>query len=91
MINGFFFRTLFLGFITAVCAASAMSAEPDPDYYHEGDLAGSLKTEGPLAVYHPDPQHVWNRLFSAFYIRTSNIPAKPNGKPIKRRRNADDR
>ena len=84
MINGFCFRTLFLGFVTAVGSASAMSTEPDPDYYYEGDLAGSLKTEGPLAVYHPDPQHVWNRLFSAFYIRTSNIPAKPDGKPIQR-------
>ncbi len=84
MLNSFFFRTLFLGFITAVCSAPELSAEPDSDYYHEGDLAGSLKTEGPLAVYHPDPQHVWNRLFSAFYIRTSNIPAKPDGKPIQR-------
>ena len=84
MLSGCFFRTLLIGFMTAVCSTSAMSAEPDSDYYHEGDLAGSLKTGGPLAVYHPDPQHVWNRLFSAFYIRTSNIPASPDGEPIQR-------
>ena len=45
--------------------------DTDPAYYHEGPLAGSLKSADPLPIYDDDPQHLWNRLFAAFYIRPS--------------------
>lgn len=45
-------------------------------YYHrDGPVAGTLKSEAPLPVYDSDPQHLWNRLFSAFYIRPRQFPA----------------
>ncbi|MFO1022129.1 MAG: hypothetical protein U0903_15770 [Planctomycetales bacterium] len=56
----------------------------DPACYHDGDLAGSLKTDQPLPLYHPDPQHITNRLFAACYIRTSNLPTKRGGKTVSR-------
>ncbi len=63
-----------------VCSA----ADSDPTYYHTGELAGSLKSDGPLAVYAPDAQHLWNRLFSILYIRPSNLPAERGGSPVRR-------
>src|SRR5262245_47132032 len=68
----------------AVCAGAAEPVAPDPAYYHEGDLAGSLKTAEPLPLYGADPQDLANRLFAAFYIRTSDIPTKTGGKPVHR-------
>lgn len=62
---------------------TAIGADPDV-YYHEGELAGSLKTDRPLAIYDDDPQHLWNRLFAAFYTRTSNIAAGDGGGVVKR-------
>ena len=59
-------------------------ADDDAAYYHRGDLAGSLKSAEPLAVYDADPQHLWNRLFAAFYTRTSQLPSEPSGPPIRR-------
>ena len=62
-------------------------AEPagrDPAYYHDGELAGSLKSDAPLAIYDADPQSLANRLFAAFYIRTSEIPTKRGGTPVRR-------
>ncbi|MCA9092181.1 MAG: hypothetical protein KDA68_01740 [Planctomycetaceae bacterium] len=58
--------------------------EADPAYYHEGELAGSLRSEGPLAVYDADPGHLWNRLFSSFWIRKSHLPSKRGKEPIDR-------
>lgn len=58
--------------------------DPDPAYYHEGELAGSLKTADPLPLFGTDLQHPANRLFAAFYIRESNIPTKRGGAPVKR-------
>lgn len=69
-------------------AHPASGASPDP-YYHEGDLAGSLRREAPLAIYHSDPQHVWNRLFAALYTRESNLPAKAGSEPIRRLEGGD--
>ena len=37
--------------------------------YREGFHAGSLRSEVPLPIYDPDPAHLWNRLFAAFYVR----------------------
>jgi hypothetical protein len=58
-------------------------AEPD-DYYHEGELAGSLRTTEPLPICDEDPSHLWNRLFAAFYTRTSTLAAREGGRPIRR-------
>jgi len=49
-----------------------------PDwYYRDGPLRGSLKNDAPLPLYDSDPQHLWNRLFAAFYIRPSELPSRP--------------
>jgi hypothetical protein len=69
------------------CLAAASGAEPndlDPAYHHTGELAGSLISDNPLPLYSPDPQHLTNRLFAAFYIRRSNIPSKRGGEPVVR-------
>jgi hypothetical protein len=58
--------------------------EPDPAYYHTGELKGSLRSAEPLALYHADPQHLWNRLFAAIAIRHSNLPSKRGGTPVAR-------
>ena len=66
---------------------TVIAAEPDsrdPAYYHDGELAGSLKSDQPLPLYDADPAHLANRLFAAFYIRESNIPAKRGGQAVKR-------
>lgn len=46
-------------------------------YHHEGPLAGSLKSDKPLPLYDKDPNHLWNRLFAALYIRPSELPGRP--------------
>jgi hypothetical protein len=57
-------------------ATQAAAAEPD-GYYHGGALAGSLRSTGPLALYHSDPDHLWNLLFAALYVRPSELPGRP--------------
>ena len=74
---------------TGVCCifATARAAEPipsDPAYYHQGELAGSLKNDAPLPLYDSDPQSLANRLFAAFYTRISEIPSKRGGTAIRR-------
>ena len=62
---------------------TVLAAEPDsqdPAYHHDGELAGSLKSDQPLPLYDVDPAHLANRLFAAFYIRESNIPTKRKGR-----------
>lgn len=68
----------------AACARAAESDHPDPAYYHQGELAGSLKSDAPLALYDADPRSLANRLFAAFYLRTSDIPTKRGGTPVRR-------
>jgi hypothetical protein len=75
--------------VVGVCciASAGRATEPerlDPAYHHQGELAGSLKSDAPLAVYDADPQSLANRLFAAFYIRTSEIPTKRGGAPVRR-------
>ena len=43
-------------------------------YHHSGPLAGSLKSDNPLPLFDAEPQHLWNRMFSAFYIRPRQMP-----------------
>ena len=67
------------------CLLSAAELDdPDPAYYHTGELAGSLRSSDPLPLYDADPQHLWNRLFAAVAIRHSNLPSKRGGTPISR-------
>jgi hypothetical protein len=74
------------GMICAALLAIALSAGAaelegaDPAYYHQGELAGSLKRDAPLALYDADSQSLVNRLFAAFYIRTSDIPQNVAGR-----------
>jgi len=75
---------LLVGVTTAFWSVPLSSAEPSSDYYHDGERVGSLKTERPLPIYHPNPEHIWNRLFAAFYTRISRLPSKPGGEPINR-------
>lgn len=57
---------------------SSAGGAPPVDWYHSaGPLRGSLKSDAPLPLYDPDPQHLWNRLFAAFYIRPSELPSRP--------------
>jgi hypothetical protein len=71
-------------FILVVSANAAGADELDPAYHHDGELAGSLKSEAPLPLYDSDPQALVNRLFASFYIRISDIPTKRGGAPLQR-------
>lgn len=56
---------------------SSAAGPPPPDwYYREGPLRGSLKSDQPLPLYDSNPEHLWNRLFAAFYIRPSELPSR---------------
>lgn len=82
-----FLRILMLVTVAWCVADSGRAAEAgrsNPAYYHQGDLAGSLKSDSPLPLYDADPQSLVNRLFAAFYIRTSEIPANRGGTPVRR-------
>jgi hypothetical protein len=46
--------------------------------FHDGFHAGSLRSEVPLPLFDRDPNHLWNRLFAAFWIR----PLKPSGRDL---------
>ncbi len=68
----------------ALGTTTACAAEPDSFYFHDGPRAGSLKSNAPLPLYDSDRQHLWNRLFAAFYIRESNLPDSPDDRPVRR-------
>lgn len=65
------------------CVPAVLRAD-HPEVYLEGELAGSLKADGPLPIYDADPQSLRNRLFAALYIRVSEIPAKRGATPVRR-------
>ena len=82
-----FHRQLTLSIALFCIEALAQGADQevlDSSYFLEGELAGSLKSERPLPLYNADPQSLANRLFAAFYIRTSEIPSKRGGTPLRR-------
>src|SRR5437868_450264 len=58
--------------------------ELDPAYYHDGELAGSLRSSDPPPLFNSDPQHLWNRLYAAVTIRPSLLPSKREGTPVAR-------
>lgn len=72
-------RTMISMCILAVAgiAGVAPAACSDDWYFHDGPLAGSLKSDQPLPLYDKDPNHLWNRLFAAIYIRPSEIAGRP--------------
>lgn len=65
--------------LTGMALSGTRAAGPDEAYYREGPLAGSLKSDRPLPLYDKDPEHLWNRLFAAFYIRPGENPT--SGQP----------
>lgn len=80
---------LAVGVLSCVAGVAGVvrAAEPhdvDPAYHQTGELAGSLISDAPLPLYDSDPQSLTNRLFAAFYIRTSDIPTKRGGSPVDR-------
>ena len=61
--------------------ASPIYGEDLHEFFHaDGPLAGTLKSDRPLPLYDADPQHFWNRMFSAFDIRPRPLPAS-DGQP----------
>ncbi|MBC7819494.1 MAG: hypothetical protein IAG10_21640, partial [Planctomycetaceae bacterium] len=61
--------------------ASPIYGEDLHAFFHaDGPLAGTLKNDRPLPLYDGNPQHLWNRMFSAFYIRPRPLPAT-DGQP----------
>ncbi|HVC98873.1 MAG TPA: hypothetical protein VND64_34730 [Pirellulales bacterium] len=58
--------------------------EEDPAYYHTGELAGSLRSSEPPALFDADPRHLWNRLFAAVTIRPRLLPSRRDGPPVAR-------
>lgn len=67
-----------LSICLGVLRATGSVAQSQDWYYREGPLRGSLKSDHPLPLYDPDPSHLWNRLFAAFYIRPSAISSRAN-------------
>src|SRR6476661_3857460 len=58
--------------------------EQDPAYYHNGELAGSLRSSDPPPLFDANPQHLWNRIFAAVTIRPSQLPSQRGGPPVAR-------
>lgn len=75
---------LFLIPVALAACVRLHAADPNAAYYHEGPLAGSLKSGDALPIYDEDPRHLWNRLFAAFYIRPSALPDDSGGPPVPR-------
>lgn len=73
-----------LAILQVLPATLTAQDDTDPYYYTTGELAGSLKSDAPLPLYDPDPTHLWNRLFAAWYVRPSNVPGEIGGQPIAR-------
>lgn len=62
--------------MSAMAGNSLVVAVEFRDYFHhDGPLAGTLKSDAPLPIYDADPQHLWNRMFAAFYVRPRRLPA----------------
>ena len=74
--------------VVSIFSLSGLSAaeleELDPAYYHAGELAGSLRTGEPPAIFDADRAHLWNRLFAAATIRPSLLPSERGGPPVAR-------
>lgn len=51
-------------------------------YHDDGPLKGTLKSDQPLPLYDANPEHLWNRVFGAFYIRPRSVPTKDGQPPV---------
>jgi len=69
----FVVSAMLVGVLGMTCSA----AGPEDWYYREGPLRSSLKSDKPLPLYDSNPEHLWNRVFGAFYIRPSELPSRP--------------
>ena len=72
------YKSLAIG-IVLTTGCLLLGAASDEWYHHGGPLAGSLKSDKSLPIYAKDPDHVWNRLFAALYVRPGENP--PMGQP----------
>lgn len=61
--------------IALIASSAAFGADLSAYVHHDGPLAGTLKSDAPLPLYDADPQHLWNRMYAAFYIRPRVLPA----------------
>src|SRR5437867_157183 len=71
----------FAGIALGVEPERAGSDAPADWYYHDGALAGSLRSNQPLPLYDRDQGHLWNRLFAALYIRSSELASRSPDSP----------
>jgi len=71
----------FAGIAFGVEPERAGSDAPADWYYHDGALAGSLRSNQPLPLYDRDHGHLWNRLFAALYIRSSELASRSPDSP----------
>lgn len=67
---------LLLTVVLIVVHASSYGADLSKFIHADGPLAGTLKSDQPLPLYDDDSQHLWNRVFAAFYIRPRHISAR---------------
>ncbi|MFO1096059.1 MAG: hypothetical protein U0992_22550 [Planctomycetaceae bacterium] len=70
--------------LACIPLSAADTPDLDPAFFHDGELAGSLRSADPLPLYDVNPQHLWNRLHAAISIRESFLPSKRGGTPIRR-------
>ena len=61
--------------ILSFTVSNAKADDLSEYFHHKGPLAGTLKSDAPLPIYDADPQHLWNRMYAAFYIRPRMLPA----------------
>lgn len=75
--------------LSGAAVVGSVTANETDCYHEQGDLRGSLREVGPLPVYDPNPNQVWNRLFTALYTRRSRLPSTQDGAPVDRREGGD--
>jgi len=77
MMKNFQRLTMLAGSLFALSAvgSSAVAGDLAGYFHHDGPLRGTLKSADPLPLYDADPQHLWNRIYAAFYIRPRVLPA----------------
>ncbi len=63
------------GMILSFMVSNAKADDLSEYLHHKGPLAGTLKSDAPLPIYDADPEHLWNRMYAAFYIRPRTLPA----------------
>ncbi len=61
--------------VLSTISSEAVAGDLASYFHQDGPLKGTLKSADPLPLYDADPQHLWNRIYAAFYIRPRVIPA----------------